>query len=141
MSKRKIEVVRMETSEQTEKTSQGQAEKAKDESIVKKDESSVRKEEEHYETESYDPLVEFEDPMFELMQEELQEEYDEMTPEQEREMTSQLMPRERAKYWEMTEFYQVQASMTGQGMELRSEMIKKGQNDELQASPWTYSRE
>ena len=53
MSKgRKIEVVRMETSEQIEKTSQGQAEKAKDESIVKKDKSSVGKEEEHYETES-----------------------------------------------------------------------------------------
>ena len=83
------------------------------------------KEEEHYETESYDLPVESEDPMFELMQEELEEEYDEMTPEQEREMTSQLTPRERAEYWEMTEFYQVQASVTGQGMELRSEMIKE----------------
>ena len=54
MSKgRRIEVVRMETGEQIEKTSQGQAEKAKDKSIVKKDESSVGKEE-HYEIESYD---------------------------------------------------------------------------------------
>ena len=116
----------METSKQTEKTSQGQAEKAKDESIVKKEKSSVGKEEEHYETESYDPPVEFEDPMFELMQEkELEEEYDEMMPEQEREMSSQLMPRERAEYQGMTEFYQVQASVTSQGMELRSEMIKE----------------
>ena len=121
---RKIEVVRMEIGEQTEKTSQGQAEKAKDESIVKKDKSSVGKEEEHYETKSYDPPVDFEDPMFELMQE-LEEEYVELTPEQEREMTSQLTPRERAEYQEMTEFYQVQASMTCQGMELRSEMIKE----------------
>ena len=63
--------------------------------------------------------------MFELMQEELEEEYDDMTPEQEREMISQLMPRERAEYQQMTKFYQVQASMTGQGMELRSEMIKE----------------
>ena len=87
MSKwRKIEVVRIETGKQTEKTSQGQAEKAKDELIVKKDKSSAGKEEEHYETESYDPPVESEDPMFELMQEEeLEEEYDEMTPKQERE--------------------------------------------------------
>ena len=85
---RKIEVVRMETGKQTDKTSQGQAEKAKDELIVKKDESSVGKEEEHYETKSYDLPVEFEDPMFELMQDRLEEEYDEMIPEQEREMTS-----------------------------------------------------
>ena len=56
--------------------------------------------------------MEFEDPMFELMQEEeLEEEYGEMTPEQEREMTSQLMPREIAEYWETTKFYQVQASV------------------------------
>ena len=94
--------------------------------MVKMDESSAGKEEVHYETKSYDPPVEFEDPMFELVQEEeLEEEYGEMTPEQEREMTSQLMPRERAEYREMTEFYQVQASVTSQGMELRSEMIKE----------------
>ena len=49
--------------------SQYQAEKVKDE-------SSTEREEEHYEVESYDPPVEFEDPMFELMQEELGEEYD-----------------------------------------------------------------
>ena len=73
---RKIEVVRMETGGQTEKTSQSQAEKAKDE-------SSAGKKEEHYEAWSYDPPVESEDPMFELMQEELEEEYDDMTPEQE----------------------------------------------------------
>ena len=63
--------------------------------------------------------------MFELMQEELEEEYGEMTSEQKREMISQLTPRERAEYWEMIEFYQVQASVTSQGMELRSEMIKE----------------
>ena len=96
---RKIEVARMETGRQTGKTSQRQAEKAKDKSKDKKDES--------------------------LMQEELEEKYDDMTPEEEREMTSQLTPRERAEYWEMTKFYQVQASVTGQGMELRSEMIKE----------------
>ena len=73
---RKIEIVRMETSKQTERTSQGQAEKAKDESTVKMDESSAGKEEEHYETKSYDPSVKFGDPMFELKQEEeLEEEY------------------------------------------------------------------
>ena len=127
MSKgRKIEVVRMETGKWTEKTSLSQTEKAKDKSVVKMDKSSAGKEEEHYETESYDPTVEFEDPMFELMQEEeLEEEYDEMTPEQEREVTSQLTPRERAEYQEMIKFYQVHASVTGQGMELRSEIIKE----------------
>ena len=102
---RKIEVVRMETGKQTLKTSQGHAEKAKDKLIVKKDESSVEKEDKHYKTKSYDPPVKFEDPMFELMQEEeLEEEYDKMTPEQEREMISQLTPRERAEFQEMTEF-------------------------------------
>ena len=63
------------------------------------DKSSAGKEEEHYKIESYDPPVESEDPMFELMQEEeLEEEYGEMTPEWEREMISQLIPRERAEY-------------------------------------------
>ena len=126
MSKgRKIEVVRMKTGGQTGETSQRQAEKAEGESKDKKDESSTENKEEHYEAESYDPPVEFEDPMFELIQKELEEEYDEMSPEQKREMISQLMPRERAEYQEMTGFYQVQASMTSQGMELRSEMIKE----------------
>ena len=79
----------METDEQTGVTSQGEAEKAKDESTTKKDESAVKKKEEHYETESYDPPVEFEDPMYELMQEEeLEEEYGEITLEQETEMIS-----------------------------------------------------
>ena len=37
---------------------------------------------EHYETESDDAPVEFEDPMYELMQEEeMEKEYEEMTPE------------------------------------------------------------
>ena len=126
MSKgRKIEVVRMETSGQTGEMSQRQDEKVRDESKDEEDKSPAGKEEEHYEAKSYDLPVEFEDPMFELMQEELEEEYDDMTPEQEREMISQLMPRKRAEYREMTKFYQVQVSMTGQGMELRSEMIKE----------------
>ena len=124
-NRRKIEVVRMETGRQTGKTSQRQAEKAKDKSKDKKDESSTEKEEEHYEVKGYDPPVEFEDPMFELMQQELEQEYDDMTPEQDREMISQLTPRKRAEYQEMTEFYQVQASVTAQGMELRSEMIER----------------
>ena len=64
--------------------------------------------------------------MFELMEgKELEEEYSEMTPEQEEEIISQLMPRERVEHQEMTEFYQVQASVTGQGMEIRSEMIQE----------------
>ena len=63
--------------------------------------------------------------MFELIQEELGEECDDMTQEQERETIFQLMLRERVEYQEMTEFYQEQASVTGQGMELRSGMIKQ----------------
>ena len=123
MSKgRKIEIVRMETSGQTGKTSQRQAEKVKDESEDKKDESSTERENEHYEVKSYDLPVEFEDPMFELMQEELGEEYDDMTLEEEREVISQLTLRERAEYREITKFYQVQSCMTGQ--EIRDDKRK-----------------
>ena len=60
---------------------------------VKKDESTQQKG--HYKTESDNPPIEFEDPMYELMQEEeLEEEYTEMTPEQEEELASQLTPQE-----------------------------------------------
>ena len=142
MSKgRKIEVVRMETGRQTAETSQRQAEKVKDKSRDEKDKSSAEKEEEHYEVESYDPPMQFEDPMFELLQEELEEEYDDITPEQEREMISQPTPKERAEYWEMTRFYQVQASVTSQGMQLRSEMIKERAKQQAPGLPQTYSRE
>ena len=64
--------------------------------------------------------------MFELMEgKELEEKYNEMTLEQEGEIILQLTPRERVEHQEMTEFYQVQASVTGQGMEIRSEMIQE----------------
>ena len=63
--------------------------------------------------------------MYELMQEEeMEKEYEEMTPEQEKELISQLTPQERAEYREMSDFYRTQADVTGQGMELRSTMIK-----------------
>ena len=52
-------------------------------------------------------------------------EYQEMTSEQEEELVSQLMPREKAKYREMKEYYQLQARETEQGMELRSAEIKE----------------
>ena len=41
----------------------------------------------------------------------------------------------------MTEFYQVQASVTGQGMEIRLEMIQERANDKLQAYPQIYYKE
>ena len=57
--------------------------------------------------------MEFEDPMFELMKgKELEEEYNEMTLEQEEEIIAQLTRRQRVEHQEMTEFYQVQASVT-----------------------------
>ena len=61
-------------------------------------------------------------------------EYQEMTSEQEEELISQLTPRERAEYWEMKEYYQLQASETEQRMEQRSALIKeKGKT----ARSWT----
>ena len=70
--------------------------------------------------------VEFEDQMYELMQEtEMMTEYQEMTSEQEEELVSQLTSRERAEYWEIKEYYQLQASETEQRMELRSAVIKE----------------
>ena len=63
--------------------------------------------------------------MYELMQEEeIEEGYTEMTPEQEEELASHLTPRERAKYREMKEFYHIQVGKSGQGMELWSAVIK-----------------
>ena len=52
-------------------------------------------------------------------------EYQEMTSEQKEELVSQLTSRERAEYWEMKEYYQLQASETEQRMELRSAVIKE----------------
>ena len=64
--------------------------------------------------------------MYELMQEtEMMTEYQEMTSEWEEELVSQLTPREKAKYQEMKEYYQLQARETEQGMELRSAEIKE----------------
>ena len=63
---------------------------ARDES-AEKDESTRQKE--YYETESDNPPIEFKDPVYELMQgAEIEEEYTEMTPEQEEELASQLTP-------------------------------------------------
>ena len=70
--------------------------------------------------------VEFEDKMYELMQEmEMAMEYQEMTTKQENELVSQLIPREKAKYQEMREYYQLQAKEMEQGVELRSAEIKE----------------
>ena len=55
----------------------------------------------------------------------MEEEYEEMIPEQENEVILQLTPWERAEYREMSNFYHMQANVTGQGMELRSTMIKE----------------
>ena len=78
------------------------------------------------EDESDTPPIEFEDQMYELMQEaEMMTEYQEMASEQEEELVLQLTPREKAEYREMKEYYQLQASETGQGMELRSAEIKE----------------
>ena len=121
-----IVVVKIEADEQSQTTSQGRFKKMKDKSVSRVDKSSAEEEEEQYDTGSFDSPVEFEDPMFELMEgKELEEEYNEMTLEQEEEIIAQLTPREKVEHWEMTEFYQVQASVTGQDMEIRSEMIQK----------------
>ena len=60
-----------------------------------------------------------------MQEAEMTTEYQEMTSEQEEELVSQLTPREKAEYREMKEFYQLQASETEQGMELRSAEIKE----------------
>ena len=86
-----IEVVRVEAGEQVRVMSHGTVTGTRDESTISKDKST--KEGEHYETESNEAPVEFEDPMYKLMQEEeMEKEYEEMTPEQEKELVSQLTP-------------------------------------------------
>ena len=83
-------------------------------------------EQEETEDESDTPPVEFEDQMYKLMQEtEMTAEYEEMTTEWEEELVSQLTLREKAKYQEMREYYQLQAKEMEQGMELRSVEIKE----------------
>ena len=92
--------------------------KGKDES-GKKDEPT---EQEETEDKSDTPSIEFEDQMYELMQEtEMTTEYQEMTSEREKELVSQLTLRQKAEYWEMKEYYQLQA----REMELRSAEIKE----------------
>ena len=94
-----IVVVKIETDKKSQMTSQDQDEKMKDESVGRVDESPAEEEEEQYDTESFDLPVEFEDPMFELMEgEELEEEYNEMTLKQEKEIIAQLTPSERAEH-------------------------------------------
>ena len=83
-------------------------------------------EQEETEDESDTPPVEFEDQMYELMQKtEMATEYQEMTAEWEEELVSQLTLRQKAKYREMREYYQLQAREMEQGMELRSAEIKE----------------
>ena len=90
-----IVVVKIETYEQSQTTSQDQEEKMKDESVGRVDKSPAGEEEEQCNTESFDQPVEFRDPVFELMEgKELEEEYNEMTLEQEEEIIAQLTPRE-----------------------------------------------
>ena len=95
----------------------------------KMDESEKRDEpteQEETEDESDTPPVEFEDQMYKLIQEmEMATEYQEMTAEWEEELVSQLTPREKAKYREMREYYQLQAKETEQGMDLRLAEIKE----------------
>ena len=98
-------------------------ESRKEDKSEKRDELT---EQEETEDESDAPPVEFEDQMYELMQEmEMATEYQEMTAEWEQELVSQLTLREKAKYREMREYYQLQAKETEQGMELRSAEIKE----------------
>ena len=85
-----MKVVQVETGEQTEERTCSMSSEVRDES-VKEDKSTQQKE--HYKTESDNPPFEFEDPMYEFMQEaEIEEEYTEMTQEQEEEFASQLTP-------------------------------------------------
>ena len=80
------------------------AEKKSDKS-KRKDESEKEDEpteQEETEDKSDTPPVEFEDQMYELMQEtEMMTEYQEMAPEQEEELVSQLTLREKAEYQEI----------------------------------------
>ena len=94
-----IVVVKIETDEQSQTTSQDQDEKMKYESVGRMDESPAEEEEEQYDIESFDLPMEFEDLMFQLMGgKELEEEYNEITPDQDEEIISQLMPRDRVEH-------------------------------------------
>ena len=120
--------MQVEMDKLAEKKSHKPSPEIRDES--KREDKSERKDEptqqEETENETDSPPIEFEDQVYELMQEaEMMTEYQEMTSEQEEELISQLTPRERAEYWEMKEYYQLQASETEQGMELRSAVIKE----------------
>ena len=120
--RRTVEIMQVEVDEPAEKKSHKTSPEVRDES-ERKDESTQQ---EKTETESDNPPTEFEDQMYELMQEaEMMTEYQGMTSEQEEELILQLTPRERAEYWEMREYYQLQASETEQRMELRSAVIKE----------------
>ena len=53
------------------------------------------------------PVVEFEDQSYELAQTyQLEDEYQDMTAEQEAAEVQTLTPREQAEYWELTKLYQ-----------------------------------
>ena len=85
-----MKVVQVGTSEQAEEKPHSMSSEARDKS-AKKDESTQQKE--HYKTKSDNPPIEFEDQMYKLMQEaEIEEEYIEMTPEQEKELASHMTP-------------------------------------------------
>ena len=123
-----VKTMQVEVDELAEKKSHEPNPEIRDKS--KRKDKSERKDEpiqqEETENESDTPPIGFEDQMYELMQEaEMTTEYQEMTSEQEEELILQLTPRERAEYWEMKEYYRLQASETEQGMELRSAEIKE----------------
>ena len=123
-----VEIMQVEEDEPAEKKSHEPSPEIRDKS-KRKDESERKDkptQQEETENESDTPPIEFEDQMYELMQEaEMMTEYQEMTSEQKEELISQLTPRERAEYREMKEYYQLQASETEQGMELRSALVKE----------------
>ena len=123
-----VKIMQVEVDEPAKKKSHEPSPEIRDES--KRMDKSERKDkptqQEETENERDTPPIEFEDQMYELMQEaEMMTKYQEMTSEQEEELILQLTPRERAEYQEMKEYYQLQASETEQGMELRSAEIKE----------------
>ena len=87
-----MEVVQVETGEQTEERTHSISSEDRDKSD-KEDESTQQRE--HYQTKSDNPPIGFEDPMYKFMQgAEIEEEYAEMAREQEEELASQLTPQE-----------------------------------------------
>ena len=86
-------------------------EKMKDKSPSKKDKAPKP---DKFEQEEYEPPVEFEDPLSKLMEgQEMEEEYTQMTLEEEEAIIAQLTPWKRAEHQEMSEFNQIQAATTG----------------------------